>query len=59
MGLIRLGTLKYEVVRRKEDRKRMDAGDCECCHDICVHLLAKNIMIQALILNIRLKAYPL
>ncbi|KAM6494591.1 hypothetical protein JOM56_009214 [Amanita muscaria] len=22
-----------EVVRRKEDRKKMDAGDCECCHE--------------------------
>ncbi|KAG6853758.1 hypothetical protein C0991_001588 [Blastosporella zonata] len=22
-----------EVVRGKNDRKRMDAGDCECCHD--------------------------
>ncbi|GLB40862.1 putative DNA repair protein endonuclease SAE2/CtIP C-terminus [Lyophyllum shimeji] len=22
-----------EVVRRREDRRRMDAGDCECCRD--------------------------
>ena len=35
----RNGGLKYqydEVVRRKEDRKKMDAGDCECCRDVCV-----------------------
>jgi hypothetical protein len=23
-----------EVVRTKEDRRRMDAGDCECCRDV-------------------------
>jgi len=33
-----------EVVRTKEDRRRMDAGDCECCRDVrvlsifrCIH----------------------
>lgn len=23
-----------EVVRRKDDRRKMDAGDCECCRDV-------------------------
>ena len=23
-----------EVVRGKEDRRKMDAGDCECCRDV-------------------------
>jgi hypothetical protein len=23
-----------EVVRGKDDRRRMDAGDCECCRDV-------------------------
>lgn len=23
-----------EVVRNKDDRKKMEAGDCECCRDV-------------------------
>lgn len=33
----RNGGLDYqfdEVVRKKDDRKRMEAGDCECCRDV-------------------------
>ena len=29
-----LGYQYDEVVRRKEDRKNMDAADCECCRDV-------------------------
>lgn len=34
---VRNGGLEFqfdEVVRAKEDRRRMDAGDCECCRDV-------------------------
>lgn len=24
-----------EVVRNKDDRRRMNAGDCECCREVC------------------------
>ncbi|KAG6895039.1 hypothetical protein C0992_003427 [Termitomyces sp. T32_za158] len=35
----RNGGLNYkydEVVRAKRDRKQMEAGDCECCRDVCL-----------------------
>ena len=33
----RNGGLDYQyedVVRRKEDRRHLEAGDCDCCHDV-------------------------
>lgn len=37
----RNGGLSYkydEVVRGKRDRRQMEAGDCECCRDVCLIL---------------------
>jgi hypothetical protein len=42
LATVRNGGLEFqfdEVVRAKEDRRRMDAGDCECCRDVSFHFM--------------------